>query len=1786
MTYRKFVLKTVMAVLTCISLASVHPSLLTAESVDDFSLLPPFVNAGIPPLVLLNVSNDNQLYFNAYPEYADLTGNGVPERGYTHAFDYYGYFDSYKCYAYDNSSEAERFTPAGPVDNDKYCSGGLWSGNFLNWLTMARIDTVRKILYGGYRSVDTPDLTVLERTYLPNDAHSWVRYYDGADLEQLSPFTNEPAALATSTSSIIVPDPPAGERNQTIYRRVFSIPDWTHNDVQLGDQLHIVSQDAASETWMRGVVRSTNFSSGTLEVQITSSQGAGETFSDWLISNNSRRGVSFCNTTVSSTTRSRDVTDPPLLRVARGDYSLWTANERWQCRWNEEESRTGHNDMRVGGINFSNGNDISASGLWSNSENPVRNQVGLGLHDYQVMVEVCNADQLGTEICKAYPNEGNDPIYKPVGLLQEFGTEASDAIQFGLMTGSYSKNLSGGVLRKNIQPFADEIDPQTGQIIEPASGESIVRSLDALRLYGYNHSTGLYENAGDNCGVGVRLDQMTDGRCMNWGNPQSELFAEALRYYAGLACNPDFNVTGTDRLPGLQNAVWADPLSDENWCAPLNVVQFNASFTSFDNNIEQAVSGLGFASGDVGTVDDFTNLVGAGENIDGQQIFAGGDNRLCTAEELTGLADFEGICPEAPNQRGTYSIAGLAHYAYTNSIRNNLTKDTQFVKTYGVSLAPAVPRIEIPRPGETVPSVVILPALENVEDGGLRGALADFRIIDQDIENGTGRFFIQWDVHEWGSDFDMDINGTLTYQITEDDITITTDVWSQSSSRTTGFGYIISGTGEDGFHAHSGINGYNGSHCSNCRITDAPTERTYTIGGDVALLLREPLYYAAKWGGYDKEHTGFPDDPLSWDRTGDGLPDNYFFATNPAALATGLAKVFRDILKRSSSGTAASVISSSRSGEGAIYQSLFYTSQTDTLDNTVHWTGQLHSLFVDAYGNMREDTNNNGILDMESDKIVVFSEDSSGGVVRAVAHLYLDADGTGILEEATLTDTNIDISELNFIWNSSDWLNNLQDIDLTINRDPYISNTGERYIITFIDNNGDMMPGIGDVKAFVSTDDDIIPYLHGLSPFDDTLLPTDLNSIRINDPLSYPVVLEDYLRAQRKRVIDYVRGIEQQEDTVTSNGYELTLPAMRSRQFDYNQDGTAQTWRLGDIVYSTPTVVATPAEDYDLLYRDSSYTDFYRKYRNRRNVIYVGANDGMLHAFNGGFYDRHTKGFYNNYNPFSEAVYENSSTQPELGAELWAYVPFNLLPHLYWLTEESYDLNKHVAFMDLKPRIFDAKVFPPSATHPNGWGTILVAGMRLGGGTLHADTNFDNSKTEEPVMRPAFVVMDITDPEQPPTILAELAFPDLGFTTSFPTVAIFKDRGDISPAPPSDPKNDWYLVIGSGPYDSNAGGARGRALFDATSDQPAKVYMIDLVRLARGEGLRAIVDPGEGYDPVETTGAESILPFASLDANAFVSDLVAVDFDLDYRADAIYFGTVSGNFEDGWGGKLRRLVFRNNPVFSTWDNDSVLIDLDNVHDGQPITAAPTISISMNTITGLDDRWVFFGTGRFFNRKDVEVIEQQTYYGIKEPVDVADNSFTWMEVNIDDLLDTSNARVFEGGSTVYTDYEDIFNTETTFDDLVVRMQIQDDSNADFLAGWKLNFTGPTERNIGQAALLGEILTFTTYLPSEDVCEIEGESNFYALYFTTGTAFKRPVIGLTGNSITEGETTVYEVARQMLVGRGMTITPSLHRGARDGSKAFLQTSTGGIFDVDIDNPGFTKSGAVSWEEERWD
>jgi type IV pilus assembly protein PilY1 len=358
--------------------------------------------------------------------------------------------------------------------------------------------------------------------------------------------------------------------------------------------------------------------------------------------------------------------------------------------------------------------------------------------------------------------------------------------------------------------------------------------------------------------------------------------------------------------------------------------------------------------------------------------------------------------------------------------------------------------------------------------------------------------------------------------------------------------------------------------------------------------------------------------------------------------------------------------------------------------------------------------------------------------------------------------------------------------------------------------------------------------------------------------------------------------------------------------------------------------------------------------------------------------------------------------------------------------------------------------------------------------------------------------------------------------------------------------------------------------------ETGKVFLLDLKELGTNHVIKSLASTG-----VLTDGFTA---YASLDANSFISDPISVDADLDYKTDVVYFGTVSGNYNSPsyFGGKLRRIVIDDDTDSTNWNGDSVLIDLTTLFPatdkkyGQPITAAPTAALDTS-----GNLWVFFGTGRFFNRRDANTTDndtpahQQSYYGIKDPKDT-NGTDGWDTVDRDSLLDVSNAVVYVGG-----DVKGISGLGEAPDLSDVKEKIAGKTEGETTVagkpGWFLDFPLSKERNVGQATLLGDVLTFTTYVPSSDVCQYEGISYLYAAYYGTGTAYDQSVIGT--ETTADGK---QKIVRSTSLGTGLTITPNIHTGQEEGTAVYVQTSTGTILKTEQENPGVVKSGKISWRE----
>ncbi len=1876
----------------------------SSYTMGDFSSTPINLTSSTTPLVMINASNDHQLFFKAYNDYADLDGDGTPDTTYKNNIDYYGYFDSYKCYNYNTTSL--RFEPVA-VTADKYCTGAndaYWSGNFLNWVSMSRIDVIDKVLFGGHRRVDTSTTTVLERAYLPHDAHSWAKYYDGPDLADLTPFTlantgtsssaNSVSSLATSaTSRTIVgsgndvsftlasgvinngdyvsayPSGSSGtfmKGNATVSgstvtvhvasssgsgtyarwklypRKAFA---YSGGSWAAGDWVR-VARHSASSVYMKGKIVSVG--GGTMYLDVWDASGAtSSSYNDWDITDLQDSGITLCNTTdvnmanYGNHTYSQTYTEPPLIKVARGNYSLWAGQERWQCTWDSGASFDNHP--------ASNGNVPDSSGIPAYSASPTYS-AGLGQKNYVARVQTCVAGLIGKEKCKQYPNGD----YKPIGLLQAYGDD--NQLYFGMIAGTYDKHVSGGEVIRNIGSMQNEVNVNTdgtfsavaasagGPIAGPSynGADGLINAWSLYRIIGYNDDDGTY-NDGDNCswGLSAFADVSGANECNNWGNPFSEIYFQSIRYFGDGGVAGVYRSNSSTGIPGLPvPQAWPQPsvLNSTNSCARLNVINFNSSIASYD---QDELDGASYGVATIWDPSDLpgdktsaamTDVVGDGEGITGHSYLIGetnvdnqadGEDQLCTAKTVTRLGEAGGLCPDAPRLRGSYRIAGLAYYAHVKDIRpdnasgGRALPGTQKVDTYSVGMANATPSLAIPSPtNPTTTAVTILPACRNTSlspNGNC--AIVGFKIVSQTVNDGsgvgTGKVYINWEDSEQGGDFDQDMWGVLEYTIDAhaNTIDVTTDVVAESTGYSMGFGYVISGTTQDGFHAHSGIHGYtysdpativSGSKCtSGCQVADSASTAHYTLGSSPASLLKDPLWYASKWGGFlDSNGNNIPDLQSEWDSVHnddgsagpDGIPDNYFYASNPTQLENSLNRAFLAILQRTSSGTAAAVVSNNVSGEGALFQAYYEPQRQDNLGNTVDWIGSLHALWLDSYGYMREDRGVKGKLEnYDTDKVIetyydetehktrvrrytsidpntftpyamkgrVTAYDAATGQVTLALSAVLDGaagdgpftswdvasyaiEATGssstslsLASSGTITfiankpsdwssasawiavgdelllshfDTEIiELDKVGTIWNAREQLASVPAATIATQRTYNLSGNTGRYITTWIDANLNGVVDSGENIPFVASSINASNY--GFF---------DMASV-----------------ADTQSLVDYIRGKE--------------IAGYRSRTIDYDNDGSTEVMRLGDIINSTPILVSAPKEALDQLFGDITYRTFKGQYKNRRHMIYVGANDGMIHAFNAGFYNSSTA----TYSTTGLTHDGHAAMEYPLGYELWAYVPMDLLPHLKWLKSQNYS---HVYYVDGSPRVFDAKIFGDTsrysaADHPGGWGTVLVVGMRFGGGRMTIDTAANGlgppNSSDDRTMTSAYVFFDITNPEVAPTLLAEVPVPDRSFSTVFPAAVNFSDMGNYSAA------GKWYLVFGSGPTD----------LSSATTTSTAKVYALDLNEIAN-PGSTTHAPTGCSVGTVTATSAMKIITCSTGAANMFVGSPASVDWNQDYKADTVYFGLVGGTTSDS--GKMYRFAMNNDPDPANWKAPSLLFDT-----GRPIYAPPTL--------GIDEygkHWVYFGSGRLFSTADQTSTTLQYLYGVKDPYDptVSGSDAPVLQANLDEV---SNVVVYTDGTI-----DNGPSSTTTLTGL--------EADINGKAGWYLQLPpiegtagiDPATRNVTASTLLGGVLSVSVYQPNVDACAAEGYSRLYGLYYKTGTAYSGPTVF--GTRIVGGK----EMSVSYInLGRGFASAPAIHLGVDEGTHGVsidTQLSTSAIFRQETTTVHAVRSGQSSWRD----
>ncbi|ROR94742.1 type IV pilus assembly protein PilY1 [Sinobacterium caligoides] len=189
--------------------------------------------------------------------------------------------------------------------------------------------------------------------------------------------------------------------------------------------------------------------------------------------------------------------------------------------------------------------------------------------------------------------------------------------------------------------------------------------------------------------------------------------------------------------------------------------------------------------------------------------------------------------------------------------------------------------------------------------------------------------------------------------------------------------------------------------------------------------------------------------------------------------------------------------------------------------------------------------------------------------------------------------------------------------------------------------------------------------------------------------------------------------------------------------------------RIGDIVNAAPVYVgkANMWDDH-MKVGGVSYADFKETVKDRTPIVYVGANDGMLHGFNA------------------------SDVESVMGYEELAFVPASVYSNdlsegLHYYADKDY---RHRFYVDLAPTYADAGV--------NGkWRSVIVGGNRAGGRSIFA---LD-------VTNPAS--FHNTDKAANKVVMWEFTHPDMGASYSRPQVAQLNN-------------GRWAAIFGNG-YNTN-----------------------------------------------------------------------------------------------------------------------------------------------------------------------------------------------------------------------------------------------------------------------------------------------------------------------------------------------------------------------------------------------
>lgn len=536
------------------------------------------------------------------------------------------------------------------------------------------------------------------------------------------------------------------------------------------------------------------------------------------------------------------------------------------------------------------------------------------------------------------------------------------------------------------------------------------------------------------------------------------------------------------------------------------------------------------------------------------------------------------------------------------------------------------------------------------------------------------------------------------------------------------------------------------------------------------------------------------------------------------------------------------------------------------------------------------------------------------------------------------------------------------------------------------------------------------------------------------------------------------------------------------------------TSKLGDIVNSNPWYVGAPGAAYsDVDY--PNYSTFASDFKNRFPVVYVGANDGMLHGFNA--CDLPV------YSGVTLISGQPGCTTALQGKEVLAYVPGKAYSNLSWLTAQTYrtNTNNHKYFVDGTAMVGDAYLASKTS-----WRSVLVGSLNSGGKAFYAldVTNPTNSSlsSKGPIFNESnaasLLLWEFTDSDDG----------DLGLTYNLPPI-------DLDSGQPKQivrfkpytgyPNGRWAMIAGNG-YNSTNGYA---ALYIIFLDGPtgtggAWTLGTDYVKIVAEKSATG------------SNGLSTPFPYDS-DADGYVDTVYAGDLKGNmwrflvgpHATSTLYTGVTStpSTWQVAFSASTCAAAVPStcSPLFIAEDGASPTSHL------QPIISPPIVT--HHPTSGL---MVLFGTGQYLTSGDVLNADTQTFYGIQD----TDATVSGRSVLAQQTLSTATPPTI---------------TSTAHPTLTPPAVEK---------GWYADFSISGERITGRPNLISGLVLFDAITPSTVACTGGVTSRLMALTYSTGAMASYAVFDTNGDGI---------------INSSDTISAGISTGSSLGGTSFIKGST---------------------------